>query len=278
MPKKKPTDPTVEKPPTLYVSLGYNRLVDSEKVFDLITRVPGFPLLIAGYTSLKATGPTRVHDTERQIREILFLQLMAAQGDEQAILQLKAIDKLIRPAVYELPFTKIREIINSYETSPPLARGWELRRLMSDLSTMVEPLNKDRAYTFDKPIAIRKNARPWYDDLLDLARKHLKRNTTLQSLAINIYLERLQKEGITDEGDAITEKTLRRDLARVRDWERMASDDEKLRRRLLRGPSFGADSITWCEFSEGWKKRRKKRTQSQKTTKETGSKNHNKMG
>jgi hypothetical protein len=70
------------------------------------------------------------------------LVMLAVHGDEKSASQLKAIEKLIRLAKYELPFTKIREIIDRYETSPLLARGWKLRRIMSILCSVVEPLNE----------------------------------------------------------------------------------------------------------------------------------------
>jgi hypothetical protein len=100
----------------------------------------------------------------------------------------------------------------------------------------------------------------------------LKHNTTLQSLAISIFLEQLRESGVTDEGETITDRSLKRDLEKVRDWERYANEDEKLRRGKQKGLSLSVDPIVWYDFSEGWKERKVKRRES-----ETGGKSRHKL-
>jgi hypothetical protein len=102
-------------------------------------------------------------------------------------------------------------------------------------------------------------SRPYFQGLWDLARKHFHPNSTLQSLAIRIYLEDLERQGITSEHTAITERSLTRDLEQAREWERNASEDEKTRRGRWRGGEIGGLTITWYEFSEGWKIRAKEK-------------------
>jgi hypothetical protein len=236
--------------------------VDGERLLALVNRSPGgFELIMLDALLDRGYAAQEYHAVAEEIvSALLTIIALAGHGDEQSEMQLKALRKLVKPRKYEIPISKIREIAERYETSPPLARGWELHKLMSNLSLVVEPLKKDRAYTANQPIAMRLNPPAVFVGLSDLARQHVKPNTTLQSLAIHIYLEHLQKEGITDENEAINERSLKRDLQRVREWEKSASGDEKVRRGRMEGASLGEEPITWYMYSEGWKERKKKRS------------------
>jgi hypothetical protein len=197
------------------------------------------------------------------VREIVsrlaFLVMLAEFGDEKSATRIKAVEKVLSPEKYDLPHSKIEELVDRYETSPPLARGWELRRLMSQLASVVQPQKKGGAFTETQPISLIDDPPDYLAHVAELARRHWKQNTTLQSLAIRIYLKQLQEKGVTDAGEAITDRSLKRDLARVREWESTASEDEKRRRGQYKGFSLSGDPITWYEFSEGWKLRRIKR-------------------
>lgn len=240
--------------------------VDGEKLLSLVTNAPGaFDLILLNGVIERGNFEDDYHYIVGEIvGRLTTLVLFAGFGDERAATQIKAIQKLVRPEKYELPPSKIRDIVERYETSPPLARGWELLRIMSGLSNVVEPLKKDKPYSQNQPIRLRETPHAVFVGLWDVARKHWKPNTTLQSLAIRIYLESLQEKGITDEGEAITDRSLKRDLARVRAWERDTSLFEKNRRGKYEGSSLSADPIIWYDFSEGWKERRVKRRESTK--------------
>ncbi len=69
-------------------------------------------------------------------------------------------------------------------------------------------------------------------ELYERATKHLKRGSTLQSLAINIYLEALEREGIT-----LDARQLKLDLQKLRKWEDINLKDKpaSLRISLLTG-------------------------------------------
>src|SRR5260221_14073895 len=112
---------------------------------------------------------------------------------------------------------------------------------MSCLSYFVEPLQKDCPFSPDQPILVRTDVEE--SDLVKAVRDRWKPNTTLQSLAIRTYLEHLQREGITDGDETITERTLKRDLARVREWEQRANEDEKLNRGRVQGHSLSDSPI-----------------------------------
>jgi hypothetical protein len=240
--------------------------VNGEKLLSIVNDAPGvFDLIMLNAIVKDGHAAGEYHFMASEIvSRLVLLVLLAGNGDERSATQLKAIKKLSKPEKYELSPNKIRDIVERYETSPPLARGWELRRLMSALSNVVEPVKKDTPYSQGQPIKLKESPRAVFVGLWDLARKHLKPNSTLQSLAIRIYLESLQEKGITDEGEAITSESLKRDLRRAREWERATNEDEKLRRGRHHGLSLSDDPITWYDFSEGWKERRVKRRESTK--------------
>jgi hypothetical protein len=242
--------------------------VDGERLLKLVSDAPGGLDLIILNSILnkrnEATASEYHYIVNEIVSRLVTLVLLADVGDEKSLIQIKAIQKLVRPEKYELPLSKIREIVERYETSPPLARGWELKRLMSLLSHVAEPLNKDKPFSESQPIKIREVQPEHLVSVWELARKHWKPNTTLQSLAISIYLEELQEKGVTDEGETITGRSLKRDLERVRDWERDTNEDEKARRGSWKGKSLSDEPITWYDFSEGWKARRVKRKESAK--------------
>lgn len=259
-PKRKPN----AQPANRFENHAYRNAdgsVDGERLLALLEKTPGAFYLIIAHRVLEKK-PLDEHDLGRLIHGLADIAMLAAHGDEKSLLQLKAIEKLIRAPKYCLPFTKLREIIDRYETSPPLARAWELRRLMSNLCWVVAPIRSKPPYSIDQPVKLVKPSNSAFTHLSELAQRHLKRNSTLQSLAISIYLEQLRDEG-TDENNTITEKTLKSDLARAREWERTASEDDKIRRGSYTGLGLHRDNpITWYDFSDGWKERAKARKRS----------------
>jgi hypothetical protein len=74
-----------------------------------------------------------------KLKEIIWSLVRIAyqngKGEEKAIDQLNVIHKVAYPNSYELPATVIKNLANSYHTSPHLARAWRIRSLMLDLST-----------------------------------------------------------------------------------------------------------------------------------------------
>ena len=240
-------------------------IVDCEMLLKFMRQSPGvFDLLVLSAT---IHGDVDLHDDTDSLYHILTEDLVsglasvvmdAAEGNDRAAIQLKAIEKLLKPEKFELPQNKIQELVDRYETSPPLARGWELRRLMSALWSVVEPIHSDRGNLINQPVRLMDSPDlPFYAHLWALAKKHCKTNTTLQSLAFRIYAERLQAQGISDEGATITDRTLKRDLESVRKWEQNASEEEKRRRGLYKGSSDRP--MIWFGFSDGWKSRTRNR-------------------
>lgn len=237
--------------------------IDGEKLLALVTSAPGASSLMQLNIVIKGSNDSRkYHDIAKTLVKGLtrVIAMAAFYGDAQANTQLKAIEKLIKPAKFELPISKIQELVDRYETSPQLARGWALLKLMSSLSWFVKPLRTDRPFSPDQPIVVRDTKEvPDQPELMKVIRQYWKPNTTLQSLAICAYLRSLQREGTTSGDETINERTLKRDLARVREWEQLADENEKQRRGREFGQSLGDNPIFWCDYSEGWKTRKKKR-------------------
>ncbi len=137
---------------------------------------------------------------------------------------------------------------------------------------LVQPLKNNRPHLERHPIRLRDV--PPDTHLLDLAKRHWKPNTTLQSLAIRIYLEQLEKQGVTGKSATISDRSLKRDLELARNWELTASEDEKLRRGQSKRFWLTNEPITWYQFSEGWKARRLAAQSKKNTTvEERGGKN-----
>jgi hypothetical protein len=234
--------------------------VDGEKLLAIVNNAPGAFDLIMLEAMIRDRGEPSEYDgiAGEIVRGLLNIILRALYNvDNEAAVQLRAIEKLVAPGKYEIPQSAIRDIALRYETSPPLARGWELRQLMSYLAGIVEPAKAGKSLTMHEPIKVMQNVPKYSAGLQELANKHWKRNSTLQSLAIRIYLEGLRDAGITNDTQTISEETLKRDLKLVREWEETHSYDDKLKRGHYTGYPLGDTAITWCGFSEGWKMRRK---------------------
>lgn len=235
---------------------------DPQELLENLSDAPGaFDLLIIDHLIDKGELDNAYHYRVEEIVDALVqIACDAGTGDERATNQLRLIEKIIHPEKYELEATKIAELAGRYETPPQLARAWELRRLMSGLATVLEPVDQSKTPSVDDRVRliIRKPKSRHELYYWERAKKHMKRNSTLQSLAIRIYLEYLQDEGLTDD-ESITERTLKRDLAKAREWENTTTEEQRRRR----GHSFGqgfryGPRIDWYDFSEGWKERKKK--------------------
>jgi len=233
----------------------------------------GFDVMMLDVMVDKNLIASSYHEQAREIvRRLCSIIMFAANGDEESQVLLSAIEKIVQPRIYGIPQNKITELTR-YETSPPLARAWELRRIMSHLAGVVEPRNSGRSFRESHPVRMREGpVRGFTQEFWDLAHKYWHPNSTLQSLAISIYLEHLEKQEVISERAAITVRTLKRDLELAREWEANASEDDKTRRSCWHGGIIGDLTITWYEFSEGWKVRAKERA-----LKRTGSKDRRQL-
>ena len=78
---------------------------------------------------------------------LVEIQLEVENGDASALTRYRAIEKLAVPPKKiqsrnrKRPLVRIaKDVINNYNSSPDLLRGYEFRKLMSELSFVVEPI------------------------------------------------------------------------------------------------------------------------------------------
>lgn len=172
------------------------------------------------------------------------------RGDEEAINQLKVLHKVAHPYNYELPSTVIKNLADSYHTSPHLARAWSVRDIMIELSYMVEPTRKDRS-VLEGPVKL------CGDPLLfppstryQRAARLIKKNTTLQSLAIAVFIEELDEEGIH-----LDPRQLKHDLQKLKEWESANLTDSSYRIPLGNNADYPSAWLPPIHiYSEGWKR------------------------
>lgn len=202
-------------------------------------------IMIAGVLAREGVIKEDTFRTFREIVERLMpIAIQADKGEERAINRLKVIHKFAYPDEYEVPTAVISELADKYHTSPHLARAWAIRKLMIDLSFVVKPMRRDKN-PLQSAVRLREGKKEpileGYRELYQRAAKHIKRNTTLQSLAMSIYLEDLEAEGIS-----LETRQLKLDLQKLRQWEKT--------NKLPLLPIFeGASLPVVPMYSEGWK-------------------------
>jgi hypothetical protein len=186
---------------------------------------------------------------------LLTLAKMAREGDTMAQLQLKAVEKILYPDTYHLPVKAIKSLVESHHTPAALARGWALRDIMRRIAAVLEPANPTAKNILDGAVVVSRNAGVEDDFVYPTVLKHWKSGVTLASLAIRIYLEQLNDEGI----ESIDEATLRTSLRAVADW-----DATHRRDWWAAVKEDEADPPLWRlvpseDYSNEWKERLKKR-------------------
>lgn len=164
----------------------------------------------------------------------LFIRRLA--GEERARWQLNVVHKLIYPQKFEVPWTLVESLAAKYE-SGHLLRGWALRRLMYELADLVELTQPELEDVTAGRVVLTPNAEQGHR-LYPLVRRFCRRGTTLQSLAIRVYLELIQGE---NERGAVDERSLRRDLKRLQAWE----DADQMHTRLKKEYAAACARYHW---------------------------------
>ncbi len=164
---------------------------------------------------------------------------LASSGSIEAENKLIAINKILRPQQYNLPNSAIENIVDRYNGSPQLARACALRHLMSLLTKVVRPAHSEKSFNTRSPILLLETSED-EGPLLVKAQQHWKRNSTLQSLAIRIYLSEL----ISAKPDTgVDERTLKRDLLALRRWE--TNHIPEAGDVTYEGARVGDETLTW---------------------------------
>lgn len=186
------------------------------------------------------------------IHKLVRIAFHAEKGDELAANQLRVLHKVAHPFNYELDPKIIKNLADSYHTPPHLARGWSIRDLMLRLSYAVEPTRADRS-VLDGPVKLTTRSLQTVDPgLYEKAKPYVLTNTTLQSLAINVYIQDMLNEGIK-----LDIRSIRTDLRKLKEWESKNLKKDSPHRLLLwdhlgQYPPASIPAIPI--YSEGWKK------------------------
>jgi hypothetical protein len=222
---------------------------------DLMALAQSAPCLVQmfqiGALARKGIIGRDTQETLRQIiRNLVRIAYRAETGDEQASDQLKVIHKLTHPKNYDLPATVIKNLADSYYLSPHLERAWAVRSLMFDLSYVVEPTHEDRS-VLHSPVKLAARPVGLYEPTYEKAARHIKKNSTLQSLAIDLYMDELDKEGIH-----LDPRQLRLDLKKLKEWEAINLTDSSRLWPLWDGDHFPPAGLPGIPiYVESWKSR-----------------------
>lgn len=191
----------------------------------------------------------------REVREMIsgLIGLFVRQhvGDLGAHQQLNIIKSFMFPKRYEVPDQVIDKLSKMYR-SAHLERAWELRRLMYEISELVVPVRANSENIFKIPVKLKPEANPNHPlyELVSSRLKNLKRHTTMQMLAIHIYLHIAHKTGKT----GIDERSLKRDMQKLRRWEEADKEHLRVKAQLATnnsGMSWKAE-IPIRKYSESW--------------------------
>jgi hypothetical protein len=159
-------------------------------------------------------SPHEAEEFKALLSGLIGLFVTRHVGVERARRQLNLVHKFIFPQKFEVPWTVVESLSKKYE-SGHLLRAWALRRLMYELADLVEL----KLPELEDVTAGRVVLAPGADEghrLYPLVLRLINRSTTLQSLAVDVYLELIQRE---NESGTVDERSLRRDLKRLQAWE-----------------------------------------------------------
>jgi hypothetical protein len=200
-----------------------------------------------------------VHDEELPLRSFGYAEsivsglvdviVLAVSGCEFAENQLIAIKKLLNPRLYNLPEAVIKNIVERYYSSPHIVRGSYIRYLMYFLKRIVTPACAGKPLTTRSRVQLVEAGRSNYSDLFEKAEQRWNKNSTLQSLAIQIRLSEVNATSRTDA--QIDERVLRRDLAFLKNWERtyVPSAGDEIVGDVLVEYGQTDEAITWPSYS-----------------------------
>lgn len=174
------------------------------------------------------------------IKALIPIVNEAVKGKAAAKKSVWEVHKLIRPDFYKL--------------SPSVARAMEIYRLMVKLSRVVNPIRGDRFLRVKSYVRLTED-KEWENfKVYNYAKKYLhsrvKQGFTLQSLAIDIFLEEISLEGF----ERMSRRSVERDLRTARLYHRK---QERLGRQAdLYMPLSSGESLPFYNYSEDWKRRK----------------------
>ena len=192
--------------------------IDGVKLVKHITEMPGVRFLLQLHELVLdgALPWTSFNSAQTLVSGVVDVIELAASGSERAANQLIALKKIVRPHMFDLPESVVKNIAERYYTSPHVARGSYLRCVMYFLKRIVTPSREGKPLTARCRVQLLETAKDDYPGLFQKAKPHWNKNSTLQSLAIKIYLSEVD---VRSTPTKIDERSLKRDLAILRKWE-----------------------------------------------------------
>ena len=255
------------------IQLSENELIDTR--YDLMT-------ILLIYVSYKK-GELNINDVKRisSIFEIIRkLQLATGNGDEDSKLLFDAIEKLAKPPKMRRnkkaktkPFLPGVKDLLEKKSSPHLKRAYEIRRLMSELSFIVEPVNVSKLEILESleanPKLLQKNRKGSQKinsnklesiskikvrekpvssriDLIEEVNKTISNleeaasaKLTFVGLAKKIYLERAYQK---DANSNLTERELNRCIQYLNEFEKQNPEEIESSNKL---PIYGGEHLSY---------------------------------
>ena len=216
--------------------------LDARKLLIRLNSMVGVHQLLNLHASVHKghVGLRYFNYVERIVSGMVDAITRASSGSIDAENKLIAINKILRPQEYNLPKSAIEKIVDRYNGSPHLARACTLRHLMSLLTKVVRPANAEKPFTTRSPVSLSEALNDEWRFLFIKAQQHWNRNSTLQSLAIQIYLSELVN---AKPETRVDERTLKRDLLALRHWE--ATHIPEVGDVTFEGACVGEEILTW---------------------------------
>lgn len=162
------------------------------------------------------------YGVDRLLHSVFPTFVKAVKGNPRAQLQVDAIKKIVDFHAHNIVQQDIEKFITVKSADSSRARAFEIRKRMQLIAPSVTPqFNDVRSVLFDAneqcpptveilPHHLMSYVVPQIDSKV---RMIIKKNNTLESLAIKFYKNELGEQGIH-----ITERQLRNDLNEFRDW------------------------------------------------------------
>lgn len=193
-------------------------------------------------------GPREREEFSALLSGLIGLFITRHFGAERAKWQLDVVNKFTFPQKFEIQWAVVESLSKKYG-SGHLIRGWALRRLMHELADLVELSSPNAKDITLSPVHVS----PAVDSthrLYPLVSRHCRRGTTLQSLAVRVYLELIKGE---NEDQAIDERSLRRDLRRLKAWEDADPEHTRLKQEYAEAGHHWKAGIPVRLYSESFR-------------------------
>jgi hypothetical protein len=211
---------------TLY-GFGFQGLDTMEEFYKFLRLILSSSALttFVSTAALEAEGKLTQDDMaamNRVASGLLDIFYPEGSDDEMIALQLRAIEKMLKPERWNLAKDDVKRVadldhLRYGENVTSLAYGAEVYSIMSSISQFVVPKRSgDKMAPNTEVKLIDKNSRPGWDydaKSYEWAKRNIRPQSTLQSSAVRAYLERHQGDE-----NSIDKKSLEEHLRKTKKW------------------------------------------------------------